>query len=59
MENKEFEMPKVNVIRFASEDVITTSGKDDNELPPVPLGTILKQLEKAVERQLFVVRGGK
>ena len=59
MENKEFEMPKVNVIQFASEDVITTSGKDDNELPPVPLGTILKQLEKAVERQLFVVRGGK
>ena len=59
MENKEFEMPKVNVIQFASEDVITTSGKDDNELPPVPFGTILKQLEKAVERQLFVVRGGK
>ena len=42
MENKEFEMPKVNVIQFASEDVITTSGKDDNELPPVPLGTTLK-----------------
>ena len=58
MENKEFEMPKVDVIQFASEDIITTSG-DDSETPVAPVNTILKQLEKAVERQLFVVRGGK
>lgn len=41
MENKEFEMPKVDVIQFASEDIITTSG-DDSETPVAPVSTILK-----------------
>ena len=41
MENKEFEMPKVDVIQFASEDIITASG-DDSETPIAPVNTILK-----------------
>lgn len=39
MENKEFEMPKVDVIQFASEDIITASG---DETPIAPVNTVLK-----------------
>ncbi len=34
-DTKEFEMPKADVILFESEDVITTSG-GDNETPAMP-----------------------
>lgn len=36
---KEFyETPEMNITMFDTEDVITTSGLDDNELPIVPVG---------------------
>ena len=34
---KVYEKPKMDVIVFDSEDIITTSG-DDNELPIIPIG---------------------
>ena len=33
---KIFEQPEVNVIKFAVEDVITTSGGDATEATPIP-----------------------
>ena len=35
-EKKLYESPKMEIIRFEEEDVITASG-DDNEMPNVPI----------------------
>lgn len=33
---EKYETPKMEIVEFESEDIITTSG-DNNELPPMPI----------------------
>lgn len=33
---KLFEMPYIDVLKFNVQDVITTSGEEDDDMPPAP-----------------------